>query len=156
MHFNTFYDRKQIMRIDIINGPNLNMLGTREPEIYGSASLADIEQASKKHGEALGFEINFVQSNSETALIDAVQQAHKQADGIIINGAGYSHSSVSLLDALLGGSKPIVEVHLSNIFARESFRHTSLLAPAAKGMICGFGAKTYLLALDALADLLEK
>lgn len=144
------------MLIDIINGPNLNLLGTREPEIYGSVSLEDIERATKEHGRAIGLEVNFIQSNSESALIDAVQQAHKQADGIIINGAGYSHSSIALLDALLAGSKPVVEVHLSNIFARETFRHNSVLAQAAVGVICGFGAKGYVMALDALCDLLKK
>lgn len=144
------------MRIDIINGPNLNLLGEREPEIYGSTSLEDIKNQTSERGKSLGFEINFIQSNSEADLIDAVQTAHREATGIIINGAGYSHSSISLLDALLAGKKPIVEVHLSNIFARESFRHNSVLAPAARGIICGFGAKSYLLALDALADILKK
>ena len=144
------------MRIDIINGPNLNMLGERQPDIYGTISLDDIARQTKAHGKTLGFEINFVQSNSESALIDAVQKAHGEADGIIINGAGYSHSSISLLDALLLGKKPVVEVHLSNIFARETFRHNSLLAQAARGVICGFGAKGYLMALDALADILKK
>lgn len=143
------------MRIDIINGPNLNLLGERELEIYGKNTLADIESATTKHGEKFGFTINFIQSNAEGALIDAVQAAHRDADGIIINGAGYSHSSIALLDALLSGGKPVVEVHLSNIFAREDFRQTSFLSPAALGVICGFGPQVYLLALDALAALLK-
>ena len=144
------------MRIDIINGPNLNLLGTRETEIYGTTSLADIKQQCLDHGGKLGMEIHFGQSNSETALIEAVQEAHREAQGIVINAAGYSHSSVSLLDALLAGKTPVIEVHLSNIFAREQFRHQSLLSQAALGVVCGFGAQSYILALDALAQILKR
>ncbi len=143
------------MLITIINGPNLNLLGEREPQIYGATSLDDIQKQTTAHAKGLGFDINFIQNNSEAALIDAVQKAHREAAGIIINGAGYSHSSIALLDALLSGKKPIVEVHLSNIFARESFRHHSVLAQAASGVICGFGAKSYLLALDALVEIIQ-
>ena len=144
------------MRIDVINGPNLNLLGTRETEIYGSTSLAEIERQCIAHGKKLGMAVQFGQSNSETALIEAVQEAHRAAGGIVINAAGYSHSSISLLDALLAGTAPIVEVHLSNIYAREQFRQHSLLSQAVMGVICGFGAQGYLLALDALSQIIEK
>ena len=144
------------MRIDIINGPNLNLLGERQPDIYGKMTLADIETACRKHVEKNSIKINFRQSNSESALIEAVQTAHREAAGLIINAAGYSHSSVSLLDALLVCKVPTIEVHISNIFARESFRHKSLLSPAVSGLICGLGAQGYLLALDALAHIIAK
>ena len=144
------------MRIDIINGPNLNLLGERQPDIYGPMTLADIEAACRKHVKKNSIKINFRQSNSESALIEAVQTAHREAAGLIINAAGYSHSSVSLLDALLVCKVPTIEVHISNIFARESFRHKSMLSPAVSGLICGLGAHGYLLALDALAHIIAK
>ena len=139
------------MRIDIINGPNLNLLGEREPDIYGKTSLDEIKNQSIQYGQKHDMEVFFQQSNSEANLIDAVQIAHKKSVGMIINAAGYSHSSISLLDSLLAAPIPIIEVHLSNIFARESFRHKSLLSTAVNGVICGLGAQGYLLALDALA-----
>ena len=144
------------MRIDIINGPNLNLLGEREIDIYGHDTLADIEAACRSHAQKNDIEINFQQSNSESALIEAVQRAHRDAAGLIINAAGYSHSSVSLLDALLVCKIPTIEVHISNIFARESFRHKSLLSPAVNGVICGIGTQGYLLALDALATIIAQ
>ncbi len=144
------------MRIDIINGPNLNLLGERETDIYGQDTLADIEAACRQRAQKNGLAIDFRQSNSESSLIEAVQRAHREAAGLIINAAGYSHSSVSLLDALIVCKIPIIEVHISNIFARESFRHKSLLSPAVNGLICGIGTHGYLLALDALANIIAQ
>lgn len=134
----------------IINGPNLNLLGTREPEIYGRTTLADIEALARDHGRRLGIDVSFVQSNLEGELVDAIQKACGVHDGIILNAAAYTHTSVALMDALKATGVPAVEVHLSNIFSREPFRHHSYISPVAIGVICGFGAKGYVLALDAL------
>jgi len=134
----------------ILNGPNLNMLGTREPEIYGTTSLGDIEAACRKHAAGLGMDIDFRQSNSESELIGWVQAAGDGIRGLIINAGAYTHTSIALLDALRTISQPIIEVHLSNIFRREAFRRHSFVAEAATGVICGFGAAGYLLALDAI------
>lgn len=134
----------------IINGPNLNMLGQREPEIYGSQTLADIEALCAEKAAALGFELNFKQSNIEGELVDAIQQSIGTADAIIINAGAYTHTSVALYDALKLLKVPVIEVHLSNPGARESFRHQSYITPVAVGVIAGFGAQSYILALEAL------
>jgi len=143
-------------RIAILNGPNLNLLGTREPEIYGRRTLAEIEAECRRFAEARGLEIEFRQSNHEGELIDWVQEARAQAAAIIINPAGFTTTSIALLDALKMFEGPIVEVHLSNIHRREPFRHKSYVSLAATGVICGLGARGYLLALDALAELLAQ
>jgi 3-dehydroquinate dehydratase-2 len=126
-------------------------LGTREPEIYGHQTLDDINAAIKAHGQTLGLSVECRQSNHEGQLIDWVHGARETAQGLIINAGAYTHTSVALADAVTAVSLPLVEVHLSNIFAREAFRHHSWLSPVAIGLICGFGAQGYLLALDALA-----
>jgi 3-dehydroquinate dehydratase II len=138
----------------VLNGPNLNLLGTRQPEIYGRASLADIEKSCRRRAGELGLGLEFRQSNHEGELIDWIQQARGKMAGIAINPAGYSHSSVALLDALVASDLPVIEVHLSNIFKREAFRHHSFVSEAARGVICGLGPRGYLLALDALADII--
>ena len=138
----------------VLNGPNLNLLGTRQPAIYGRESLADIEKACRRRAEALKLGLEFRQSNHEGELIDWVQGARGRMAGIVINPAGYGHSSVALLDALVASDLPVIEVHLSNIFRREAFRHHSYVSAAALGVICGLGPRGYLLALDALADII--
>lgn len=140
----------------VLNGPNLNLLGLRQPEVYGVDTLADIEAACRDWARAHGCEIVFRQSNHEGELISWVHEARSEADGIIINAGGYTHTSVALHDALLAADIPVVEVHLSNIFKREAFRHHSYVAAAAQGSICGFGLNSYLLGLSALASLLGK
>lgn len=138
----------------VLNGPNLNLLGTREPETYGTTTLADIEKASIAKGESLGLKVEFRQSNSEGDLVNWVQEARTGFDGLIVNAGAYTHTSVALLDALLACDIPIVEVHLSNIHQRDEFRHHSYVSKAAKGMICGFGAFGYEMGLAALANIL--
>ncbi len=135
----------------VLNGPNLNLVGTREPAIYGNQSLSDIAAACAAHGEALGLVVDFRQSNHEGELIDWVQAATGTAAGLIVNAGGLSHTSVALMDALRAAGQPVVEVHLSNIFRREGFRHHSYVSLAADGVICGFGPPGYLMALDAIA-----
>lgn len=139
----------------VLNGPNLNLLGVREPKTYGSDTLADIEEACLERAAALDLSLDFRQSNHEGQLVDWIQEARESADGIIINAGAYTHTSVAILDALRACELPIVEVHLSNIFAREAYRHHSYISSVAKGVICGFGAQSYILALDAIAYLLE-
>ncbi len=139
----------------ILNGPNLNMLGSREPEIYGSETLDEIEQSCHKLGETLDLAIDFRQSNSETDLVGWIQEAKGKFDGLIINAGAYTHTSIAILDALQIIEAPVIEVHLSNIFQREPFRHESYVSRAAQGLICGFGAAGYELALDAMARLLK-
>jgi 3-dehydroquinate dehydratase II len=138
----------------VLNGPNLNLLGSREPAIYGHQTLADIEKSCREHAQSLGLAMDFRQSNHEGVLIDWIQQGRGKAAGIVVNPAGLGHSSVALLDALLASELPVIEVHLSNIFRRESFRRHSYVSEAARGVICGLGAHGYLLALDALAEIL--
>ena len=137
----------------IVNGPNLNLLGVREPEIYGSDTLGDIEAACAERAEELGVAIDFRQSNSEGEIVTWIQDARTAHDGVIVNAGAYSHTSIAILDALLTLDLPVIEVHLSNPFRRESFRHQSYVSMAATGLICGLGAQGYLLALDALAGL---
>jgi len=145
-------DRPSIL---ILNGPNLNMLGQREPTIYGRDTLDDIEKACREKATELGLEIDFRQSNREGELVEWAQIAGQWFKGIIINAAGYTHTSVALLDALMVSGLPVIEVHLSNIFRREEFRHQSYVSRAATGVICGFGLKGYVLALDAMAKLVR-
>jgi len=138
-------------RITVINGPNLNLLATREPAIYGHKTLDEINGDIAALAQELGVEVSFFQSNDEGELIEAVQRCLESADGIIVNPAGFTTTSVGLLDAIKAVALPTVEVHLSNIHAREQFRRHSLIAPAAVGQISGFGSDSYLLALRALA-----
>ncbi len=134
----------------VIHGPNLNRLGRREPEIYGRHTLADIDAELVQAGNALGVDVQTFQSNHEGELVDRIQQAAEEVDGLIINPAAYTHTSVALRDALLMLDIPVIEVHLSNIYRREAFRHHSMTAPAATGQIAGLGKNGYLLALEAL------
>jgi len=138
--------------IYILNGPNLNLLGTREPEVYGTETLADLEQRCVRKAAALGLSVEFRQSNAESELVDWIQEAQANGAGLIVNAGAYSHTSIAMLDALLACNVPIVEVHLSNIFTREPFRHQSYISRAAKGVICGFGGLGYELAIEALAS----
>ncbi|MDD2319576.1 MAG: type II 3-dehydroquinate dehydratase [Geobacteraceae bacterium] len=140
------------MKILVIHGPNLNLLGTREPEIYGTLSLDQINSSLKQLAVDLGCEISSIQSNSEGALVDAIQSARGVYQGILINPAAYTHTSVAIRDALAAVDLPTVEVHLSNIHKREEFRHHSFVAPVAVGQISGFGLNSYLLGLRALVD----
>ena len=140
----------------ILNGPNLNMLGVREPEIYGRETLADIDAACKQKAKTLGLRVDFRQSNSEAELVTWIQEARGTQDAVVINAGALTHTSVALLDALSILDVPVIELHLSNIYAREDFRHRSFIAPAASGVICGFGAAGYELALDAVQRLLAK
>ena len=139
----------------VLNGPNLNLLGVREPKTYGSETLADIEEACLERAAALDLALDFRQSNHEGQLVDWIQEARESADGIILNAGAYTHTSIAILDALRACELPIIEVHLSNIFAREAYRHHSYISGVARGVICGFGAQSYILALDAIAYLLE-
>ncbi len=139
----------------ILNGPNLNLLGAREPAIYGRDTLGDIEAAATAKAGALGLSVDFRQSNNEGTLIDWVQEADAKSAGLIINPGGYTHTSVALLDALGAASIPKVELHLSNIHAREAFRRQSITAAASDGVIMGFGAAGYPIALEALKNLID-
>ncbi len=143
------------MRIVVIHGPNLNLLGVREPDIYGKLTLEEVNQRILDLAQELGIEVEIVQDNSEGALIDAIQRAGAEADGIVINPGGYTHTSVALADALKGVSLPAIEVHLSNIQAREQWRQKSMTATACLGVISGLGADSYLLALRGLVSHLE-
>lgn len=138
----------------VLNGPNLNLLGTREPDIYGTETLDDIERRSRARADELGLEISFRQSNAEGELVDWIQEARRDIDGIIINAGAFTHTSVAILDALKASELPIVEIHLSNIFSRETFRHHSYVSQAASGLVCGFGGLGYSLALEAIAHLI--
>jgi 3-dehydroquinate dehydratase-2 len=134
----------------ILNGPNLNLLGTRQPEVYGKTTLADVEALCAAETARLELEMQFAQSNHEGALIDMIHEARGQHAGIILNAGAYTHTSIALMDAIASVELPVVEVHLSNIHARESFRHRSYIAPVAIGQICGFGVHGYVLAIQAL------
>jgi 3-dehydroquinate dehydratase-2 len=144
------------VRIAVLHGPNLNLLGTREPEKYGTQTLDDIERDLKRVGKELGVRLTFAQHNSEGDLIDAVQALRGKADGAIINAGAFTHTSLALRDAFLSVAVPFAEVHLTNIYAREPERRTSMLAPAAVGVVCGFGAMSYELGLRGLVARLRK
>ncbi|MBX9620349.1 MAG: type II 3-dehydroquinate dehydratase [Hyphomicrobiales bacterium] len=136
--------------IFVLNGPNLNMLGLREPQIYGHETLADIEAGARRIGNELGFAIDFRQSNHEGMLVDWIQEARGKAAGIVLNPGAYTHTSIALHDAIRSSDLPVIELHLSNVFAREAFRHHSYISPVALGVMCGFGARGYEWALRAL------
>lgn len=144
------------MKALFLNGPNLNLLGTRQPEVYGRQTLADIEALVRARATELGVEIDFRQSNHEGELVTWIQEARGQFDAIVLNAAAYTHTSVALRDAIAGVSIPTVEIHLSNIHAREEFRHRSLIAPVCRGQISGFGFQSYLLGLQAVVTLNER
>ncbi len=140
--------------IYILNGPNLNLLGTREPEKYGHATLSDVELLARDTARDFGLDVEFHQSNHEGDIVDWIQEARaRQALGIVLNPAGFTTTSVSILDAILAAGLPLVEVHITNIHAREDFRHNSLVSKVARGVICGLGVKGYALAIIALAEL---
>ena len=139
----------------ILNGPNLNMLGEREPDLYGSTTLAEIAVDCEEYADELEMTVDFRQSNNEGDLITLIQQFKSKGDGIIINAGAYSHTSIALHDALKMIDMPIIEVHLSNIFARESFRHHSYISSVANGTITGFGAYSYIMAIDAIKNLID-
>ncbi|MFT6509493.1 MAG: 3-dehydroquinate dehydratase-2 [Parvibaculaceae bacterium] len=141
--------------IYVLNGPNLNLLGSREPEIYGKTTLADIEKMVADRAVTLGLETDFRQTNSEGELVTWIQEAREGSAGLILNAAAYSHTSIAIFDALSALDVPIMEVHLSNIFKREEFRHHSYVSPIAQGVICGLGAQGYELALDAIRARLD-
>lgn len=142
--------------IYILNGPNLNLLGQREPGIYGAESLENISDSSTSIGREIGFEIEFRQSNHEGTLVDWIQEANGDSCGVILNAGAYTHTSIALHDAIRAGSVPVIELHLSNIHAREEFRHKSFISPVASGVIFGFGADGYQLAIRAMATLLAR
>ena len=140
--------------IYVLNGPNMNLLGTRQPEIYGRATIKDVEKLCRETGKRFGFEIEFHCSNHEGVLVDLIQQAgSKKAAGIIINGAGFTTTSIAIHDALKAVNVPAVEVHVTNIFAREAWRHTSVIAPVARATMAGFGIQGYALAIDAMTQI---
>ncbi len=147
--------KSKTLPIYVLSGPNLNLLGLREPHIYGRTTLAEIGRMVARQAKIHGLSVVFRQSNHEGDLIDWIQEARTKAAGLIVNGGAYTHTSVALHDALRAVDRPLVEVHLSNPFAREEFRHHSLISPLAKGVIVGFGAQSYVLAVDALASLIE-
>ncbi len=143
------------MKILFLNGPNLNLLGQREPEVYGRTTLAGIEAKVRERAAQLGVDIDFRQSNLEGELVDWIQQAKGQFDVIVINAAAYTHTSVALRDAIAAVGVPTIEIHLSNVHAREKFRHKSLIAPVCWGQIAGFGPQSYLLALEASVNVTD-
>jgi 3-dehydroquinate dehydratase-2 len=145
------------MKIMVLHGPNLNLLGNREPEIYGLKTLDDINESLRQRAKGLGVEIHeILQTNSESDLVDWIQAARGRIDGIVINPAAYTHTSIALRDALLATAIPFVEVHLSNVHAREPFRHKSYLSDIAVGIVAGFGSESYLLALEGLVGSLQR
>ena len=140
----------------ILNGPNLNLLGLREPEIYGHDTLASVQSLCHAKAKALGMTIVFRQTNVEGELVNQIHEAREKAEGIIINAGAYTHTSVALHDAIKAVARPTIEVHLSTVYSREAFRHHSYISPAARGVICGFGPQSYVLALEGLAAILNK
>jgi 3-dehydroquinate dehydratase-2 len=144
------------MNILFLNGPNLNLLGTREPGVYGRASLADIETAVRTRAKELGASVDFIQSNIEGELVTRIQEATGKFDAIVLNAAAYTHTSVAIRDAIAATGLPVIEIHLSNVHAREEFRHNSLIAPVCRGIIAGFGSDSYLLGLQAAVTVIQK
>jgi 3-dehydroquinate dehydratase II len=143
--------------IYVLNGPNLNLLGTREPEKYGHSTLADVEKLCRERATTHGFTVEFRQSNHEGELVDWIHEAAREkAHGIVINPAGYTTTSIAILDAILGTNMPAIEIHITNIHTRESFRHNSYVSRAAKAVICGFGVEGYGLAIDGLARMMKQ
>jgi len=143
-------------KILIINGPNLNLLGEREENKYGKTTLAEIEKNCEIHAKSIGIEVKSKQSNIEGEIVTMIQKAKENFDGIIINAAGYTHTSVAILDALLAIKLPTIEIHITNIYNREEFREKSLISKAVKGIICGFGANGYIMALDSMKEIFKK
>ncbi|HUE95429.1 MAG TPA: type II 3-dehydroquinate dehydratase [Longimicrobiaceae bacterium] len=144
------------MKIAVVHGPNLNLLGTREPEVYGRATLADLDRQLAELGTELGVSVSSFQANGEGSLVDHVQRTAPEVDAFMINAGAYTHTSIALRDALLSVSKPFIEVHLSNVFARESYRHHSFLSDRAVGVVVGFGVDSYLLGLRGLVSFLQR
>jgi 3-dehydroquinate dehydratase-2 len=144
-----------VWRILVLHGPNLNLLGSREPELYGTISLQEINARLHSHAAERGAELHVWQSNCEGVLIDGIQEETEWADGLLMNAGAYSHTSIALRDAVAAAGLPAVEVHLSNVYAREPFRHASLIAPVCVGQISGFGWRSYILGLSALLDTLD-
>ena len=142
--------------IIIINGPNLNLLGEREQSQYGKITFSDLKNACLEHSKKIGIKVDFFQSNLEGEIVTKIQNSRKEYDGIIINAAGYTHTSVAILDALLAVKLPTVEVHITNIYNREEFRKKSLISKAANGIICGFGVNGYIMALDSMKEIINK
>jgi len=142
-------------KILVINGPNLNLLGTREKEKYGQSSLEDIRNKCEAHAKKIGLEVEFKQSNVEGEIVNFIQETRKKYNGIIINAGGYTHTSVAILDALLAVKKPTIELHITNIYKREDFRHKSLISKAADGIICGLGADGYIMALNGIKKIIS-
>ena len=147
---------KRNQKILVFHGPNLNLLGMREPDVYGKITLAEINQLLSEKAREHSYQLQIEQSNHEGVLIDRIQDAKNWADGILINAGAYTHTSIAIRDAISGVQLPTVEVHLSNIHAREPFRHVSMIAPVCVGQICGFGFNSYLLGLQALMDYLKR
>jgi len=142
-------------KILVINGPNLNLLGTREKEKYGQSSLEDIRNKCEAHAKKIGIEVEFKQSNVEGEIVNFIQETRKKYNGIIINAGGYTHTSVAILDALLAVKKPTIELHITNIYKREDFRHKSLISKAVDGIICGLGADGYIIALNGIKKIIN-
>lgn len=142
-------------KILVVNGPNLNMLGVREPAVYGRTTLGDVEKLCRRHARPLGLALDFRQSNIEGELVTWIQESRKEHAGIIINAGAYTHTSIAILDALQTAELPVIEVHLSNIYRREEFRHHSYVSLAARAVICGLGPTGYRLALEAMAEILQ-
>ena len=142
-------------KILVINGPNLNLLGKREPEKYGQSSLEDVKNKCEIYSKKIGLEVDFKQSNVEGEIVNFIQEAKDKYQGIIINAGGYTHTSVAILDALLSIRKPTIELHITNIYKREDFRHKSLISKAADGIICGLGTDGYIMALDGIKKIIN-
>ncbi len=147
--------RKNYKQVLIIHGPNLNMLGKREPGIYGKATISEINRKLEEIGERLGIDVESFQSNHEGAIVEKIQEAYEIKHGLIINPAAYTHTSIAIRDALLLLDVPVIEIHLSNIYKRESFRHKSMIAGVATGQISGFGVQGYAMALEAVAKMIQ-